>query len=410
MTLSSTSPSIPVSEFVQRRERVLKSLKGAVGMVFAGDGTELRVGTWRPNQHFFYLTGLDTEQGAAVLFNPAAEDPNKRCILFLRPLNPEMDRWDGYRDEINSVLRATTGFTKVFRTNMLAREVQAAARQSKRLACLLPFAQHESPVSTDLAVFRKVSERMVGVSIEDQTNLLPLMRAAKSKAEIAMMRKAAEITAEAYHNALITIAPGISERIIQHVLDDGYRAMGGTGPSYNSIIGSGMNATVLHYNVNSGTLAAGDLLLIDSGADYMGYACDVSRTFPVSGRFTKEQRTIYEIVLKAQQAAIKASKPGAHFWQIDKAARDVIEAAGYGDTYIHGTGHHLGLEVHDVTPDGPLTAGAVITIEPGIYLPDQKLGVRIEDDILITSSGNQNLTAAIPKTIDEIEKAMRATD
>lgn len=410
MTLSSTSPSIPVSEFIQRRERVLKSLKGAAGIVFAGEGGEPRVGTWRPNQHFFYLTGLDTEQGAAILFNPAAEDPNKRCILFLRPLNPEADRWDGYREEINSVLRATLGFTKIFRTTMLQREVAAAARQSRRLACLHPFAQAESPVSTDLALFRKLSERMVGVSIEDQTSLLPTMRAAKSKAEIAMMRKAAEITAEAYHDALVTIAPGVTERTIQHVLDDGYRGMGGTGPAYNSIIGSGMNATVLHYNANSGKLAAGDLLLIDSGADYMGYACDVTRTFPVSGKFTKEQKAIYEIVLRAQQAAIKASKPGAYFWQIDKAARDVIEAAGYGDTYIHGTGHHLGLEVHDVTPDGPLAPGAVITIEPGIYLPDQKLGIRIEDDILLTATGNQNLTAAIPKTIDEIEKAMRESD
>lgn len=407
MNRTASAPSISTSEYVERRTSLLRALKGAAAIIYAGEPGDHLLGTWRPNRHFQYLTGLTTEPGAAVLFNPAAEDPTKKCILFLKPLNPELERWDGYRDEINSSLRKQLGFDKIFRTLALSREAAVAARQAKRLACLHPFAGPDSPVSPDLALFRKIAERAVGISIEDQTNLLPAMRGAKSKAELGMMRHAAEITAAGYHNAMMLIAPGVTERAVQHALDDTYRALGGTGPAYNSIVGSGLNATVLHYNSNAATLEAGELILIDSGADYAGYACDVTRTFPVSGTFTKEQKKVYEVVLKAQLAAIKAAKPGAFFWQIDKAARDIIDAAGFGDAYIHGIGHHLGLEVHDVTPDGALKAGAVITIEPGIYLPDQRLGVRIEDDVLITSSGPKVLTSAIPKGIDEIEQAMR---
>jgi Xaa-Pro aminopeptidase len=139
----------------------------------------------------------------------------------------------------------------------------------------------------------------------------------------------------------------------------------------------------------------------------MGYACDVTRTFPVGGTFTKRQREIYEIVLEAQLAAIAATKAGTTFAAIDRAARDVITKAGYGDAFFHGCGHHLGLEVHDITPEGPIPENAVITIEPGIYLPDERIGVRIEDDILVTrKAGGVNLTTAIPKTVAEIERAM----
>jgi Xaa-Pro aminopeptidase len=151
----------------------------------------------------------------------------------------------------------------------------------------------------------------------------------------------------------------------------------------------------------------GDLLLIDAAARVGGYTADVTRTFPVSGRFTKEQRGVYEIVLAAMEAAIRAVKPGVQMAAVDAAARKVIEKAGYGDAFMHGIGHQLGIEVHDSTPDGPLKAGMVVTIEPGIYLPDRKLGVRIEDDILVTGTGSKNLTAGIPKAPDEVEAMMR---
>jgi Xaa-Pro aminopeptidase len=190
-------------------------------------------------------------------------------------------------------------------------------------------------------------------------------------------------------------------------MERAYVDAGAEGVAYGSIVGSGLNGTVLHYVDNDGECRDGELMVIDSGAQFCGYACDVTRTLPVSGKFGKEQRELYGVVLRAQLAAIKAAKPGALMWEVDKAARDIIEKAGLGDAYIHGIGHQLGLEVHDVTPDGALKPGMVITIEPGVYLPERRVGIRIEDDILITKTGNVNLTSAIPKSIEDIEAAMK---
>lgn len=407
-TRTQEKSAIGLGEYVERRARVLRSLKGAVGVIFAGEGSAPLVGRWRPDSHFLYLTGIDNEPGAAILFDPQAEDPDRRCILFLRPLDPELERWDGYREEISSTLRIRTGFTKVMRSNSFPALLARAARRSKRLACLHPFAAHTGNVSTDLATFRKVAERMVGVSIEDQTQLVPSLRAVKSKNEVSLMRQAALATALGYAAAAKIIRPGVSETDIQHALEDGYRRYGATGPAYNSIVGAGFNGTVLHYTENRSVASEGDLIVIDSGAAFGGYACDVTRTFPVSGHFTPDQRDLYEIVLKAQLAAIKAARPGAQWHDVDRASRRVIEDAGLGDAYIHSVGHQLGMEVHDASPDGHLKAGMVITIEPGVYLPEQRVGVRIEDDILLTPSGNTVLTAAIPKKVREVEEFMHA--
>jgi Xaa-Pro aminopeptidase len=158
---------------------------------------------------------------------------------------------------------------------------------------------------------------------------------------------------------------------------------------------------------NSQPVGAEDLIVIDSGAAYRGYAADITRTFPASGKFTGDQREVYDEVLKSQLAGIKAVRPGVKMSEVDAAARDVIERAGFGAAFIHNIGHQLGLQVHDVTPDGALKTGMVVTIEPGIYLPERKIGVRIEDDILVTARGNKNLTAAVPKTVADVEAAMR---
>jgi len=202
-------------------------------------------------------------------------------------------------------------------------------------------------------------------------------------------------------------APASARADVDRALTQGYLAHGGSGVAYNSIVGSGLNGTVLHYMANNARLEAGDLLVIDSAAEHLGYTSDVTRTFPVSGKFTADQREVYEIVLRAQLAAIKALRPGARMLDADAAARTVIEKAGYGDAFIHGVGHPLGLQVHDVIPDHPLKPGMVVTIEPGIYLPERKMGVRIEDDLLITARGSRNLTDAIPKTVAEVEAALR---
>jgi Xaa-Pro aminopeptidase len=402
-----TVASISTAEYTARRERVLKQLRGAAAVVFAGEGSPPLLGKWRPDYNFLYLTGIPAEAGAAVLFDPKADDPKRRIVLILRALDPEMERWDGYRDPISARLKEQTGFQTILRANHLARVLATAARRTGRLACLHPFSAHTAPVSPDLTVFRKVTERIPGVVIEDRTNLLPSLRAVKSRAELSLMRRAIEATVAGYEAACSVIRPGATEAQVQDALEQTYRAHGATGPAYNSIVGSGLSGTVLHYMDNTGALEDGDLLVIDSGAEYDNYTSDVTRTYPVSGKFTREQRDMYEVVLRAQSAAIKAARPGAMMWEVDGAARGVIDRAGYRDAYIHGIGHQLGMEVHDVTPDGPLAPGMVVTIEPGIYLPELKSGIRIEDDILITTAGNRNLTDQIPKAATDVEGALR---
>lgn len=398
---------VSVSEFVARRNTVLTRLGGSVGLVLAGDAPASLHGTWQPDWHFYYLTGIRDEPGAAVLLDPQSEDPKRRCVLFLKPRNPEIEAWDGYRDAITEELKRTTGFESIMRTTYLPRMLTQAGRKRKSFACLHPFSVYEAPVSGDLAAFRKVAERCIGISMRDETNLIPSMRAVKSKVEIEMMERAAAATAAGYRALARAIKPGLAEKEAQRILEEGFRAGGGTGTGYNSIVGSGLNSTVLHYNANNGRMKDGDLLLIDAAARVDGYTADVTRTFPVNGKFTREQREVYDVVLAAMEASIRAVRPGVWMHGVEAAARRVIEKAGYGDAFIHGIGHQLGIEVHDATPDGPLKPGMVVTIEPGIYLPEKKIGIRIEDDILVTKTGSRNLTAMIPKRASEVEGMMK---
>ena len=403
-----TTLTITTAEYRSRREKVLGALKGSVGLVLAGDGAPPLMGFWQASSHFEYLTGIKEEAGGRV-FDPGHEDPKKRCILFLRPLNPEMEAWDGYRETIGQSLKDKTGFETVLRAAALPRMLTAAARLRKSLSCLHAFGVYDGAVSPDLAVFKKVSERVPGVAIADRTDVLNSLRAIKSKAEIAMLSAAIEATAAGYDAVTQMLAPGVSEKQVQRTIEAAFIDAGGgavNGPAYNSIVGSGRNATVLHYMANTAVTKAGELMVIDAGASFAGYAADITRTYPVSGKFTAEQRSLYEVVLDAQEAAIDAVKPGRHMWEVEAAARKVIEKAGYGDKFIHGVGHQLGLEVHDVTPDGALKAGMVVTIEPGVYFSDKNIGIRIEDDILVTGSGSKNLSEQIPKSVREVEKLL----
>ncbi len=400
--------AVPLSEYIERRKRVLKALKKSTGIIFAGEGGSPLLGKWMPDRNFLYLTGIENEPGAAVLFDPTVEDEKRKIILFLRPLNIEVEKWDGYRQEIGPDLKEKTGFETVMRAGGIAGTLTGAAKRGKSFACLHPFAVYPAEVSPDLKAFQSVAQRVPGVSIFDQTNLLPSLRAIKSSTELKLMQQAITATAAGFAAIVKLIKPGVSERLIADTLEFEYRKHGAETLAYNSIVGSGLNSTVLHYNENNNPIKDGDLIVIDSGGAFKGYAADITRTYPANGKFNSEQRDVYEVVLKAELAAIKAVRPGVKMSDVDAAAREVIEKAGMGHAFIHGIGHQLGLEVHDVTPTGPLKPGMVVTIEPGVYLPDKKLGVRIEDDILVTSSGNKNLTIAVPKSVKDIEAAMAA--
>ncbi|MDF1809707.1 MAG: Xaa-Pro peptidase family protein [Phycisphaerales bacterium] len=400
--------AIKLSEYQGRRKKILSKLKGAVGIVFAGDGSPPLLGEWLPDMNFKYLTGIDDEPGAMVFFDPSNPDARKRIILLLKPVNPEIDVWDGYRDLVSEKLRNETGFDTVMRTYALPRLMTEAAQRTKRLACLHPLAAYSQPVTSDLELFRKVTARIPGCSIEDQSDLITSMRLVKSPAEVKQIKKAIAATAHGIECVMSKLGDDVPERDLHNALIGGFASMGSMRNAFNPIIGSGHNGTVLHYKANNCIANKGDVFVLDSGADIGGYASDITRTLPVSGKFTKEQAALYNIVLKAQKAAIKAVKPGATMAQADAASRKVIQDAGYGDYYPHSIGHHMGLETHDPSPMVPLKEGMVVTIEPGIYIPDKNIGIRIEDDILVTKTGSRNLSSMIPKTIDEIETAIRA--
>ncbi len=397
---------IPSSEFKARRSKMLKALKGAVAVLFSGSHDDPLEKVFYPDPNFYYLTGLENEPESVLVLDPSNPVESRQSILFLRPLNPEVEKWDGYRLEISKPLRETTGFQSLMRTNMLGKTLNAAIRRTKRVACLEPFAAFDEPVSKDLALFKKVVDRIPGVAVEDRTDLLAQHRGVKSKNEIAMLQRAVDITATGFDAIFETVRPGMNEYEIQATLEHAYHSNGARQIAFPTIAGSGLNSTVLHYGANNQVVQKGDLICIDSGAKYRGYSGDITRTVPATGKFSKRQKEVYEVVLKAQQAAIKAVKPGVHVHQIDQAARKVIAKAGYGEYFIHGIGHHLGLETHDITPDGPLKVGSVITIEPGIYIAKEKIGIRIEDDIVVTPGGFRNLSAQIPKKVSEIEKIM----
>lgn len=396
---------IPPEAIEKRRNELLAALGKAAGLVFAGDAAG--EGRFLAHAHFRYLTGIEDEPGAVLLLDPANPVVSRRAVLFLRPLDPEVEKWEGLREEIGGPLKARYGIGTIMRLRMLPRMLAAAAASNRRLACLHPPANYDQPVSPDLAIFRKVAERMVGVEIVDRSDLLVSMRARKSSEEIAMIRRAAEATREGFLEAIAALRPGANEFEIESALDRGYRRSGSRRHAFSPIVGGGLNATVLHYHANDARIEPGELVLIDSGASWCGYASDVTRTYPADGVFSPRQRELYEIVLAAQEAGIRACRVGKRLSEIDAAARKVIADAGYGEHFFHGTGHHLGLETHDASPEAPLAAGAVVTIEPGIYLPKERIGIRIEDDVLVTRGAPEILTPGIPKSVAEIERAMR---
>jgi Xaa-Pro aminopeptidase len=224
------------------------------------------------------------------------------------------------------------------------------------------------------------------------------MRMVKSDAEIAAIEKAIAVTHQGISDVLAAMKPGVTEFQLDGILEESFKSQGAQFMAFSPIVGCGEQSTILHYERRNQPLTDGDLLLMDVGAEWERYAADISRTVPVNGTFSPEQARIYDIVLEAADSAIARIKPGVTVLEVHEAARSVIRRHGHIDDFIHSTSHFLGLNVHDVGDYGmPLQPGMIITVEPGIYLPESRIGVRIEDDILVTKSGNRNLSAAIPR-------------
>lgn len=229
------------------------------------------------------------------------------------------------------------------------------------------------------------------------------------------MQRAIDITGMAQVAAMQSARPGMHEYELEATIEYMFKKHGAGYPAFPSIVGSGPNATVLHYWKNNRRMRSGELVVMDIGAEVQGYSADITRTIPVNGKFSDKQREIYRIVLEAQKAALAQVKPGATLKQVHAAAKNVIRSHGFGAFFTHGTSHYLGLDTHDVGKHGPLQPGMVITVEPGIYIPEGSdvdesywnIGVRIEDDVLVTATGHRVLSAKVPRTIPEIEAAMK---
>ena len=330
-------------------------------------------------------------------------------VLFLPPRTPSQERWTGLRLGPDSTAAARlSGIGRVLPTDSLDRVLAAALFRAA------------GPIYVPLDVTTRDETRLKELvfSGRDVRNIRPLvdsMRLVKDADEIARMRKAIDISAAGHIAAMQAARPGVWEYEIEAALEAAFRRNGADRLGYPSIVGSGPNSTTLHYDVNRRQTRDGDLVVVDAGAEWGQYTADVTRTFPVNGKFTPRQKAIYDLVLATQQTAFDSTRPGATVAQLNRIAREYMRAHSGTlcgerscDAYfIHGLGHWLGMDVHDVGDYGtPLKPGIVLTLEPGIYLPAESLGVRIEDNVLVTATGAEWLSAKAPKTTAEIERLM----
>jgi len=408
-TAAPTSPYTPIAttEIKKRRQKVARLLKDRVGLVFAGEHSASLRGDWEPSVEFLYLTGIADEPGAALLLDPSHPNPRRREVLMFRTRDPEDEAWHGIREGLSPQMRDRLGVGTVFRVSRLIWLVTEAASRTGRLATLHEPRPAPAGVNQDLATYRLAAERVPGVSIESMWQPFYQLIAAKSPVERKLIQGAVDATMAGVRAAARKIKPGANEGAVIRTLTSTFAENDGEGNAFNPIAGSGVNATVLHYGANNRTMEDGDMLVLDSGTKMGGYCADITRTFPVNGKFSSAQSDAYELVLKAMKAAIKASTVGTWMHDVDMAAREVIDKAGYGHAFYHGIGHHLGISVHDVDPKTPLAKDAIITIEPGLYLPDENIGIRIEDDIHVTASGPKNLSSKLPVDRKGVEALMR---
>jgi Xaa-Pro aminopeptidase len=384
--------------YARRRAALMKEIGEGVAVIYA-NGEEDDQG-YRQGSDFFYLTGV-VDAGAVLVLAP--KERTYREFLFLANRDPEAERWTGERESIGAALRARYGFEKIFRTSRLLEVMLNLAGRSPVLwQVSLPTAQAKP---ADLELYGKVSERIAGVSTRSLGWTLAHLRSVHSADEIALMEHAVRVSEEGFRAAAPSIHPGGFEGAVRAEAERVWKIDGARRPAYSSIVGSGPNSTILHYPRSERVMQDGELLLMDMAAEYAHYAADITRTVPVSGHFTPEQRKVYELVLQAQKTALALVKPGVYMEDLDRAARKVIADAGYGDYFIHGLGHFVGLDVHDAGDyQKPLEAGMVITIEPGIYIPEKNFGVRIEDDILVTPDGARILSDGLPREAADVEK------
>lgn len=431
------------SIFSERRTRALEAMRPSSVMLLPAAPLAIRNNDveheYRQDSDVFYLTGYDEPESMLLLSTLG----DQRAVLFVRPRDPEREVWDGTRAGVEGAVR-DFGADAAHSIDELSAKLPDALQNARRLYYRLGRDRALDDVVLT-AIDRVRGRAKLGVAwpteIVDPGTILHEQRLFKSSGELLQIRRAVEITGEAHREAMAKACPGMYEYEVEAILRAAFRRAGSERPAYVPIVGSGPNATVLHYRRNNRKMEEHDLLLVDAGCEYDYYASDITRTFPVSGRFTPAQRAIYEIVLAAQEASISATQPGATLEELHgESVRAVTEGLvrlgivkgpvaeaiseqRYKPYFMHRTSHWLGMDVHDVGAyfvDGKprlLAPGIVITIEPGIYLNESAsdvpaeyrgIGVRIEDDVLVEPGGRTVLSSSIPKRIDDVERACQS--
>ncbi len=396
---------------------------------------------FRQDSDFWYLTGFPEPDAIAVI-DPSSKKP---YTLYVRPRDPLMETWYGRRQGIEGAVK-NYGADRAFSVERFGADMAKLLDGKDTLYYRFSVDRNLDSSILDYLAEQRVRRLKTAYpphTIIDPTIITGEMRLYKSADEIKLMQRAADIAAEAHVLAMKKVKPGMNEGQVESLLEAYMRDQGASGVAYNSIIGGGVNATILHYVENNMPLKDGDLILIDAGAEYQGYASDITRTFPINGKFTKAQREVYDVVLDVQLQCIEFTKTGNTHLQrqeysielltegmkklglLKGKTKDLIKKKAYMKYYMHGVGHWLGLDVHDAgryfvdqqaKQSKPYAPGMVLTVEPGLYIPpDDKsapakfrgIGVRIEDDVLVTKDGNLNLTAGVTKDPDEIEAIMQ---
>ena len=394
----SPAADIPVAIYRERRERVMKSLDGCVGVIASQGEVSGITEDYRQDGDFFWLTGIN-EPDAWLVLTP--KSTYTKSTLYLKPRDPEAERWTGAREAISPALIATYGVDKVRRGS--PEGLLAGIGPGQDCVAIIAPGTLGKEERNDAELVMRLAQRF-GLRVVYKRSLLADLREAHGPEELERMERAIAIT-RAGHEAIAKGAvPGVSERDVQTQLEYAFYAAGATGLSYPSIVGSGPNGAVLHWDKNSRLLQPGDLVVADAAAEYGRYAADVTRTYPVSGHFSPEQAQVYRAVYQAQEDIFAAIKPGVSMADLQHVAEESLRRAGYLADFIHGFGHFVGLDVHDAgSYEKPLPVGAVITVEPGVYLPARGFGVRIEDEVLITKTGYRLLTGDFPRKLEDVE-------
>jgi Xaa-Pro aminopeptidase len=428
--------------YVSRRRRLLKLLGPDALAIIPTASACLRNNDvehpFRPDSDFYYLTGFAEPEAIALLLS--GKKPN--FILFARERDAEQERWQGLRAGLEGA-RKLSGADQVFAIDEFEQRLPELLEGRRQLHYAI--GQHELLDQLLPACIRQLQRKgrsgtQAPESLHNLDLLLHEMRLIKDAEEIALMQRAASLSAQAHAQLMRGVRPGMAEYQLAGLFEHQCLQQGARRQAYPAIVAGGANACILHYTDNDRVLRDGDLVLVDAGGEYQGYAADITRTFPVNGRFSPEQRALYELVLKAQLAAIEQVRPGNSWIAPHEAAVQVltrglvklgllkgsasrqIKREGYKRFYMHRTGHWLGMDVHDVgaykqgADWRPLQPGMVLTVEPALYIDtDEKkvdkrwrgIGIRIEDDVLVTEQGHQVLSHAAPKQPDEIEAWMR---